>query len=96
MEDLISSHPAVEYVAVVGMPDPEYGEQVCAYVTTASGCSLTHGEIIEYMLSMGSAKALLPARTEFVQQIPHTAAGKADKKALRLDIAAKLLRTSIT
>jgi len=92
VEDLISSHPAVEYVAVVGMPDPEFGEQVCAYVTTASGCSLTHAEILEYLRRMGSAKALLPARTEFLPQIPLTAAGKADKKALRVDIAAKLQR----
>jgi len=94
VEDLISSHPAVEYVAVVGMPDPEYGELVCAYVTTAVGCFLTHEEIIGYMQRMGSAKALLPVRTEFVQQIPHTAAGKADKKALRADIEAKLLQDS--
>ncbi|MBW2139365.1 MAG: AMP-binding protein, partial [Deltaproteobacteria bacterium] len=30
VEDLISSHPQVEYVAAVGMPDPDLGEQVCA------------------------------------------------------------------
>lgn len=94
VEDLISSHPAVEYVAVVGMPDPELGEIVCAYLTTASGCTLSHAELVGHMLRMGSTKALLPARIELMPQIPLTAAGKADKKALRADIEAKTKLTS--
>lgn len=94
VEDLISSHPAVEYVAVVGMPDQELGEKVCAYLTTANGRSLSHEELIGHMLSMGSAKALLPARIEFMSHIPLTAAGKADKKALRADIEARMKHSS--
>ncbi len=90
VEDLISAHPAVEYVAVVGMPDPELGEIVCAYLTPASGCTVTRADIIDHMLGMGCSKALLPARIELMGQIPLTAAGKADKKALRADIEAKL------
>lgn len=93
VEDLISSHPAVEYVAVVGMPDPELGEKVCAYLTTASGCTLSREELIDHMLRLGCAKPLLPARIEFMRQIPLTAAGKADKKALRADIEAKMKLT---
>jgi 2,3-dihydroxybenzoate-AMP ligase/mycobactin salicyl-AMP ligase len=94
VEDLISSHPAVEYVAVVGMPDPELGEKVCAYLTTANGCTLSHAELIDHMLRMGSPKTLLPARIELMRQLPLTAAGKADKKALRADIEAKMKLTS--
>ncbi len=94
VEDLISSHPVVEYVAVVGMPDPELGEQVCAYLTTTRGSSLSHAELVDHMLRLGCAKALLPARIELMGQIPLTAAGKADKKALRADIEAKMKHSS--
>lgn len=90
VEDLISSHPAVEYVAAVGVPHPDLGEQVCAYVVTARGATLTEAELLDHLRQMGAAKTLLPARTEFVAQIPLTAAGKADKKALRADMEAKL------
>ena len=94
VEDLISSHPAVEYVAVVGMPDPELGEKICAYLTPASGRSVSHQELIDHLLRLGCRKALLPAHIELVEQIPLTAAGKADKKALRADIEAKLQRVA--
>ncbi|MBI5440927.1 MAG: AMP-binding protein [Deltaproteobacteria bacterium] len=90
VEDLISSHPAVEYVAVVGMPDPELGEQVCAYVKPAAGRSISHAEVVAHMQQLGCGKALLPARTELVREMPLTAAGKADKKVLRADIEEKL------
>jgi non-ribosomal peptide synthetase component E (peptide arylation enzyme) len=90
VEDLISTHPAVEYVAAVGMPDRDLGEQVCAYVVPSRGRSLTHEELLGFLREHGAPKALLPARTELVDRIPLTAAGKADKKALRADIEAKL------
>lgn len=90
VEDLISSHPAVEYVAVVGMPDAVLGELVCAYVKPAAGRTVTHAELVEHMQRAGCSKALTPARTEFVAEMPLTAAGKADKKVLRADIESKL------
>lgn len=90
VEELISSHSKVEYVAVVGMPDADLGEEVCAYVKTVSEASLGYDEIIEYMKDSGASKALFPKRIEFVQDIPLTAAGKADKKVLKKDIEEKL------
>ena len=89
VEDLISSHPAVEYVAAVGVPDPQLGEQVGVYIVPSPGASLTHDDVVAHLRSLGVAKALYPVLTEFVTQIPLTAAGKADKKALRADIEAK-------
>jgi len=90
VEDLISAHPQVEYVAVVGMPDPDLGEQVCAYVKPAQGVSISHGDIVAHLAEMKTSKALYPVRTEVVAEIPLTAAGKADKKILKKDIEAKL------
>jgi len=90
VEDLISSHPDVEYVAVVGMPDPDLGEQVCAYVKPVEGASVTHEEVITHLDKMEASKIHYPARTEIVQEMPLTAAGKADKKVLKKDIEEKL------
>jgi non-ribosomal peptide synthetase component E (peptide arylation enzyme) len=90
VEDLISGHPKVEYVAAVGMPDPDLGEQVCAYIKPVEGTSVNDEEILEYMKEMEASKILYPGRIEFVDEIPLTAAGKADKKVLKKDIEEKL------
>jgi non-ribosomal peptide synthetase component E (peptide arylation enzyme) len=90
VEELISSHAMVEYVAVVGMPDPDLGEQICAYIKPVSGAILTHEDIVRHLKKGGAAKKFIPARTEIVSEIPLTAAGKADKKALKKDIEKKL------
>ncbi|BBO85986.1 AMP-binding protein [Desulfosarcina ovata] len=90
VEDLISSHPKVEYIAAVGMPDKDLGEQVCAYVKLVSGERVDDQELIEYLIKLEAAKHLIPARFEFLDKIPLTAAGKADKKILRKDIEDKL------
>lgn len=90
VEDLISSHPDVEYVAVVGMPDPDFGELVCAYIKRIEGSTLGDEGISEHLEKMEASKILYPARIEFVDDIPLTAAGKADKKVLKKDIEEKL------
>ncbi|MGD9124334.1 MAG: AMP-binding protein [Desulfarculaceae bacterium] len=90
VEELISSHAQVEYVAVIGMPDPDLGETVCAYVTPVRGAGLSQEDLTEHLRSEGVAKAMIPTHIEFMEQIPLTAAGKADKKALKADIEKKL------
>lgn len=90
VEDLISAHSSAEYVAVVGMPDPDLGEQICAYVKLVHGAKLSHEDILQHLKTMGAAKIHYPVRTIFVNDIPLTAAGKADKKVLKKDIEAKL------
>jgi 2,3-dihydroxybenzoate-AMP ligase/mycobactin salicyl-AMP ligase len=90
VEDLISTYPKVEYVAAVGMPDPDLGELVCAYVKPVKGSSMTAEDIVQHLEKMGASKIFYPARVEFVQEIPLTAAGKADKKILKKDIEEKL------
>ena len=90
VEDLISSHPAVEYVAVVGMPDPDLGEKICAYVKLVQEATLSHEDILRYLKKLEAAKIHYPERTIFVSEIPLTAAGKADKKVLKKNIEEKL------
>lgn len=90
VEDAISTYSQVEYVAAVGMPDPDLGEVVCAYIKPARGASITHEEIVAHLAKVEASRALYPARIEVVQEMPLTAAGKADKKILKKDIEEKL------
>jgi non-ribosomal peptide synthetase component E (peptide arylation enzyme) len=76
----------VEYVAVVGMPDPDLGEKICAYVKLVQGATLSHEDIHQHLKTMEAANIHYPERTIFVSEIPLTAAGKADKKILKKDI----------
>jgi len=91
IEDLLIAHPAVQDVAVVGMPDSKMGEKVCAYLVPADGHpALTLEEIKDYLLSQGLAIQKVPERLEIAGELPTTATGKIQKHVLRADIAAKL------
>ncbi|UCH06156.1 MAG: AMP-binding protein [Deltaproteobacteria bacterium] len=90
IEKLISSHPRVEDVAVIGMPDTELGERICAYIQAASGTTLSFQETISFLKEKGASVLQLPERIEFVDSIPLTKVGKADKEALRADIRKRL------
>jgi non-ribosomal peptide synthetase component E (peptide arylation enzyme) len=90
VEDLVSAHPAVEYVAVIGLPDADLGEVVCAVVKTVQGATVTHEEVVAHLETLEAPRSLVPVHTEIMAEIPLTAAGKADKKVLRVIIAEKL------
>jgi 2,3-dihydroxybenzoate-AMP ligase len=90
IERLISSHPNVADVAVIGMPDKALGERICAYVQLKEGTALPFEELITYLRNSGASVMQLPERVEFIERIPLTNIGKADKKALKEDIVKKL------
>jgi len=86
IEELIRAYPKVVDVAVIGMPDRELGEKVCAYVQPVSGETINFEDITSFLVSQGASKLLIPERFEFIDSIPLTKVGKPDKKALREDI----------
>jgi 2,3-dihydroxybenzoate-AMP ligase/mycobactin salicyl-AMP ligase len=90
IERLVSSHPAVEEVAVIGMPDKALGERICAYVCLKEGANLALEELVTYLKGIGASVLQLPERLELIDSIPLTKIGKADKKALKEDIQRKL------
>ena len=90
VEDILSSHPGVAEVAVIGMPDKALGEKVCAYLRLAPGASPDVEGIKAFMAEKGASSLLIPERFEFVDSFPMTQAGKIDKKVLKKDIAQKL------
>jgi 2,3-dihydroxybenzoate-AMP ligase len=90
IEGLISTHPAVRQVAVIGMPDRALGERICAYVCLREGKTLSFEEMITHLKSVGASVLQLPERLELIDEFPLTKVGKVDKKALKKDIAMKL------
>lgn len=95
IEELIRAYPKVADVAVIGMPDRELGERVCAYIQPVSGETLNPEDITSFLVSQGASKLLIPERTEFIDSIPLTKIGKPDKKALREDIKKRLEKNGV-
>lgn len=91
LEDLISRHPAVREVAVVGIPDPQWGERPFALLVLREGQSLDARGLREHLkpfVEQGHInKWAIPSQIALVTDIPKTSVGKLDKKRIRLDIA---------
>ncbi|KPM51364.1 Triostin synthetase I [Frankia sp. R43] len=83
LEEHLQTHPAVAQVAVVGLPDPDVGESVCAVVVAAPGGAPRLKEIKNYLRDRGLARFMLPDRLEVMDGFPYTAVGKIDKRELR-------------
>jgi fatty-acyl-CoA synthase len=82
VEDVLSRHPGIRDVAVIGIPDPVYLETVCAIVVLAEGAQLTEAELIEHCVAhLASFKK--PRRVHFVDELPRTASSKVQKYLLR-------------
>jgi non-ribosomal peptide synthetase component E (peptide arylation enzyme) len=90
IERLIITHPGVEDVSVIGMPDKEMGERICAYIKPVSGAKPSFEEIVSFLKGKGASVLQLPERIEFIDSIPLTKVGKADKRALKEDINKRL------
>jgi 2,3-dihydroxybenzoate-AMP ligase/mycobactin salicyl-AMP ligase len=90
IERLIGGHSEVALVAVIPMPDPVFGERVCAYIQPKPRASLSFEKIISYLKERKASVLQLPERIEFVEAIPLTKAQKVDKRALVEDIKRKL------
>jgi fatty-acyl-CoA synthase len=82
VEDVISSHPSVAAVAVIGVPDERWGEAVKAVVVPRPGAHVDVAELIELVKERkGSIQA--PKSIDLAESIPISPLGKPDKKALR-------------
>jgi len=82
IEEVISTHPAVADVGVVGLPDNMRGEVVKAWVVLRADCALTPADLKLYCRDR-LAPYKIPAKYEFVADLPKTEIGKVLRRMLR-------------
>ena len=82
LENLAVGHPKVAEAAVIGMPDEKWGERPLLIVVLRPGAEASKEELLGFLADK-VAKWWLPDDVAFVTEIPHTAAGKILKTALR-------------
>ncbi len=83
VENAIADHPAVDQVAVIGIPHETWGEQVHAVVVRATGAAVTEAEIITHARA-SIAGYKVPKSVEFRDEpLPLSGAMKVLKRALR-------------
>lgn len=82
VEDVIAQHPAVSTCAVIGVPDDRWGEAVKALVVLRPDATAGAEELIA-LVREHKGPVHAPKSLEFVESLPMTPVGKADKRALR-------------
>jgi acyl-CoA synthetase (AMP-forming)/AMP-acid ligase II len=82
LENVLANHPAIAEVAVVGLPDPVWGENVVAVVVLREGASATSDAITAYFLEhLASFKK--PKEIVFAESLPKNVTGKISKQVIR-------------
>jgi len=82
IEEVLYAHPKILEAAVIGLPDPTWGERIHAVVALKEGESLAEQEVIDYCKAhIASFKK--PKSVEFVDRLPRSPAGKVLKRILK-------------
>ena len=90
-------HPDVKFVAVVGMPDAEMGQKLCAYIVPKTNRKIELEEIVAFLKSQKATPFLIPERVEQIAEMPVLLTGqKVDRKWLEEDIAKKIKQEAAT
>ena len=91
LESLISLHPAVRDVAVVGVSDPRWDERPFALVVVAPGLEMTAKLLAAHLQPFVDEgrinKWAVPTQIAVIDEIPKTSVGKLDKKRIRIEVA---------
>ncbi|MSR00101.1 MAG: AMP-dependent synthetase [Gammaproteobacteria bacterium] len=90
IEGLLLQHPAVSQVAVVGLPDSKYGEEVCAAIKLAAGSTVSAEELRTWCFERIS-RWKVPRYIVFIESLPLTPSGKVRKFMLKDQLQKMLL-----
>ena len=82
IEDFLYTHPKIAAVAVFGVPDKFYGEEVACWIELHQGEIATPEEIIEFCKD-NIAHFKIPRHIRFVETFPMTVTGKVQKFKMR-------------
>jgi acyl-CoA synthetase (AMP-forming)/AMP-acid ligase II len=84
IEGILTRHSAITDAAAVAMPDPRYGERVCAFIVLAPGAKAPDlEELAQHFDARGAARQKTPERVEVLAEFPRTPSGKVKKHELR-------------
>ena len=89
VEEFLYSHPAIEDVQVIGVPDVKYGEELCAWVKLRPGETLTEQDVRDYCRGK-IAHYKVPRYVRFSSDFPMTVTGKVQKFKMRETSIAEL------
>jgi fatty-acyl-CoA synthase len=89
IEEFLFRHPKIEAVQVVGVPDPKYGEELCAWIKLKSGQNSTAEEIQGFCKGQ-IAHYKIPRYIRFVDAFPMTVTGKVQKFLMREQMVREL------
>lgn len=82
IESVIYSHPDILEAAVIGVPDPQWGEALKAVIVLKPGAKATGAELMQFCKERLSAYKV-PKSVDFVEALPHTEVGKVNKVKVR-------------
>jgi fatty-acyl-CoA synthase len=82
VEEYLFRHPKIQEAQVFGVPDPKFGEEVCAWIVLKAGASATEQDIRDFCRGQ-IAHYKIPRYVRFVPELPRTVTGKAQKFAMR-------------
>ncbi|HET6971756.1 MAG TPA: AMP-binding protein [Phenylobacterium sp.] len=89
IEEFLYRHPAIRDVQVIGVPDPKFGEELCAWIVLQPDVSLTEDEVRSFCKDQISHYKI-PRHIRFVEGFPTTVTGKVQKFAMREAMIAEL------
>jgi acyl-CoA synthetase (AMP-forming)/AMP-acid ligase II len=81
VEDLLADHEAVDEVAVIGVPDEQFGQRLKAFVVRSSGATAGVDELKDHVKA-NLARYKVPREIEFLDELPRNATGKVLKREL--------------
>lgn len=82
IEEVLYAHPDVYEASIIGVPDPDWGERIVAYIVPQENARINKEDIVDYV-ARNLASYKKPKEVFFVDEIPYTPSGKQLKRVLR-------------